>query len=164
MKLELNREFALRYLFVAVLMLGMGGWFGYDGYVKYPSMTATELYASHHGGKAADSEAAAIKHQQQAIPRQKQFMTLCLVASALVALVLIKAARMRFSYDDEGFEYKSKRYLYSDIVSVDLKHWRKKGIMTVHTADAAIRLDAWHHKGVDGFYGKVSASGSLERN
>jgi hypothetical protein len=107
MKLELNREFALRYLFVAVLMLGMGGWFGYDGYVKYPSMTATELYASHHGGKAADSEAAAIKHQQQAIPRQKQFMTLCLVASALVALVLIKAARMRFSYDDEGFEYKS---------------------------------------------------------
>ena len=32
--LKLNREFFLRHLGVALLMFGLGCWFGYDGYVS----------------------------------------------------------------------------------------------------------------------------------
>lgn len=166
MQLKLNREFAVRYAFVALLMFGMGGWFGYDGYVKYPSMTAAGLYESCHGGEAAASPEAAEKFRATAIPRQKQFMTLCFIAGVLVALCLLRAVRFRFSYDENGFDFGGKRYAFADVASVDLKRWEKKGILVVRTADAAITLDSWHHTGVDAFRelllknGKSGATGA----
>jgi hypothetical protein len=38
-KLKVNPEFFRRHLFVTVLMAGLGAWFAYDGYVKYPSQS-----------------------------------------------------------------------------------------------------------------------------
>ena len=53
MRLKLNKEFAVRHLAVALLMAALGGWFAYDGYVKYPAMDAATLYREAHGGEDA---------------------------------------------------------------------------------------------------------------
>ena len=161
--LSLNREFAGRYLFVALLMLGLGGWFGYDGFVRYPSYTAAELYAACHGGEEAPSEEVALKFRRTAIPRQKQFMGLSLLASALVALVLVRAARFRFSYGEDGFSFGGRSFTFADVQSVDLSRWAKKGILTIRTAAGAVTLDAWHHTGVDAVYDLLKRNGKIPK-
>ena len=160
--LKLNREFVSRYLFVALLMLGLGGWFGYDGFVKYPAMSAAELYASCHGGEEAPSEEVAVHFRTTAIPRQKQFMALSLLASFLVGACLVRAARFRFSYGENGFSFGGAKCGYGDIARVDLSRWEKKGILKVHTAGAGVvTLDAWHHKGVDDFHALLKELGKI---
>ena len=164
MKLKLNREFATRHLFVAVLLAGMGGWFAYDGYVTYPSMTPEALYEQIEHSPAPSREAAE-KVYSNAIPRQKQFMCLCFVGAAIVGLGVLRASRFSFAYREHGFSHNRRRYRIDDVAKVDVSQWKKKGILRIVTSDGArITLDGWHHKGVDGFYeilrdaGKVSAS------
>ena len=163
MKLKLNREFALRHAAVAVLMAGMAAWFAYDGYVAYPSMTPEALYERIEG-KAPPSREAAEKVFSGAVPRQRQFMALCLLASAVIGFGVWRASRFRFSYRERGFAFRGRRYRLDDIAKVDVSQWAKKGILRMSTTDGTrIVLDGWHHRGVDGFYeilrdaGKVSA-------
>ena len=161
MQLKLNREFAARHLFVAALMAAMGGWFAYDGYVKYPSMTPEALYASCHNGAQAASPEAARRFRESAIPRQKQFMALCFAASVVVGLGVLRAARFRFSYDGDGFDFGGRRQSLDDITGVDASRWEKKGILKLSTKGGAVTLDAWHHAGVDGFYEILEAAGRV---
>ena len=155
MTLSLNREFALRHLFVAVLMFGMGCWFGYDGYVGYPSKTPAELYYEIEKAEPP-SEEAARKVYDNAIPRQKQFMALAFLASLLVGGHLFAVSRLRFTFDDGGFDWKGRRYAYSDVAGVDARKWNKKGIVRLFLrGGATLTLDAWHHVGVKDFYAKL---------
>lgn len=137
-RLKVNPEFFRRHLFVTVLMAGLGGWFGYDGFVKYPS-ESDEFFASRH------------LERETATERQKQFMALSLLASLAVGLHLLKICRFSFAFDDEGFEYKGVRRSYSEIADVDRSLWEKKGILKVD----GIVLDSWHHLGVKEFAAKV---------
>lgn len=130
-KLKVNPEFFRRHLFVTVLMAGLGGWFGYDGFVKYPA-ESDEYFAGLHLEKAT------------AIERQKQFMALSLLASLAVGLHLLKVCRFRFEYDEDGFVHNGVRRAYKDVKTVDRSKWDKKGIVKVD----GIVLDAWHHLGV----------------
>lgn len=163
MKLKLNREFAMRHLFVTVLLSGMGGWFAYDGYVTYPSLTPEALYERIENS-APPSREAAEKVYANAIPRQKQFMALCFLGAAIVGFGVWRASRFRFTYRERGFAYEGRRYRLDDIANIDLSQWRKKGILRLTVRDGTkIVLDGWHHSGVDGFYeilrdaGKVAA-------
>lgn len=156
MKLKLNREFAIRHLFVTALLLAMGGWFAYDGYVTYPSMTPEALYEKIEHSQPASHEAA-VKVYENAIPRQKQFMGLCIVGALIVGLGVLKAWRVSFEYDEAGFVWNGRRMALSDIESVDESQWKKKGILKVKTCCGRITLDAWHNTGVDGFYEIVRA-------
>lgn len=160
--LTLNREFALRHFFVFLLMLVLGGWFGYDGFVAYPALSAHELYVRHHGGEAPASAEAARRHQASAIPRQKQFMTLCFIAAALIGCGLVRAWRFRFSFDDDGFVAAGVRRTYGDITAVDLRRWAKKGILVVRLRTGSVTLDGWHHTGVDAFYALLKKKGLLD--
>ena len=159
MKLKLNREFAIRHLFVTALLLAMGGWFAYDGYVTYPSMTPEALYEKIEHSQPASHEAA-VKVYENAIPRQKQFMGLCIVGALIVGLGVLKAWRVSFEYDEAGFVWNGRRMALSDIESVDESQWKKKGILKVKTRCGRITLDAWHNTGVDGFYEIVRAQQS----
>lgn len=135
MRLELNPEFAVRHLGVALLMLALGGWFGYDGFVRYPQTDAATLYAEAHGGeKPADLEQAE-KFKASAIPRQKQFMALALAFSVLLAANVFRLWRKEYDLDGE-------------ITDVDWKDWKKKGIVRFKANGRKTTLDAWHHKGV----------------
>jgi hypothetical protein len=151
MKLKLNREFAMRHGFVALLLAAMGGWFAYDGYVTYPSMTPEALYEQIEHSKPPSPEAAQ-KVYENAIPRQKQLMGLCFLGSLVVAFGLWRAWRFSFEYDESGFSFGGVRHAFGDVASIDDSRWKKKGIMSLKLSDGRkITLDAWHNTGVEGF-------------
>ena len=152
MKLKLNREYATRHLFVTLLMLGLGGWFGYDGFVRYPATPAAELYKSIEGSDApAGFNLEAFKAQKT--KTQYGFTFLCFLAALIVGSRLFASYKFDFDFDDEGFTYAGKRRAYSDIKKVDRSQWEKKGIVKVD----GIVLDAWHHLGVKEFVTKLGS-------
>ena len=154
MELKLNREFFRRHLFVAVLMAGMGCWFGYDGFVAYPATDAAELYRRIENRDApADFDLAAFKDQK--IKTQYGFTFLALLAAALIGGHLWLVSRFRFSFDDEGFAVGGVKHAYGEIKNVDRSLWEKKGIVTVSGEGFSVKLDAWHHVGVKEFVAKI---------
>ena len=158
MELKLNREYALRHLFVTALMLGLSAWFGYDAYVRYPSTPARELYVAIE--RAEPPEGTDLEpFKAQKVRSQKGFALLAFAASALVGMGLWKAARFRFGFDDDGFTVGARRYGYDEIKSLDDRAWAKKGVTKVVLADRTIVLDAWHHTGVKEFHDLAVSSG-----
>ena len=150
--LTLNREFATRHLGVALLMLGLSGWFGYDGFVRYPATPAAELYKSIEGSDApAGFDLEAFKAQKT--KTQYGFTFLTLFVALVVGSRLAKSARFQFEFDDEGYVYRGRRHAYSDIKKVDRSKWEKKGIIKVN----GIELDSWHHLGVKEFVAKLDS-------
>ena len=142
--LKLNREFAVRHLGVAALMLGLSGWFGYDGFVTYPAMSSYELYCSIEKSEPpAGLDLAAFKKQKT--QTQYGFAALALLAALVVGGHVALVARLRFEYDDDGFSAAGRpRRAFSDVRSVDWSKWKSKGIVRVD----GVTLDAWHHDGV----------------
>lgn len=134
---------------MTLLMLGLCGWFGYDGFVRYPATPAAELYAKIDGrapdGKVTPAELEAFKHQKT--QAQHGFTVLTLLAALVVGLRLLASVRFEFSFDDEGFTYRGKRRLYSEVKHIDRSQWKRKGIVKVD----GIVLDSWHHLGVKDF-------------
>lgn len=152
MKLKLNGEYAGRHLFVTLLMVGLCGWFGYDGFVRYPATPAAALYKSIEGSDApAGFDLEAFKAQKT--KTQYGFTFLTLFVALVVGSRLAKSARFKFEFDDEGYVYRGRRHAYSDIKKVDRSKWEKKGIIKVN----GIELDSWHHLGVKEFVEKLDA-------
>ena len=139
MKLKLNREFAIRHLFVTLLMVGLSGWFGYDGFVRYPATDAAELYRQIEGADAPDGyNLEAFKKQK--IETQYGFTILSFLAALLIGGHL-------FEFDESGYSCRGVRREWKDIKKVDRRDWNKKGIVRMD----GIKLDAWHHSGVKEF-------------
>lgn len=130
-KLRLNREFAVRHVGVALLMLGLSGWFAYDGYVAYPEHDDAWFEQQH-------------LRKDNAIRRQREFMVLALLAAVVIAGHVGLVAKFDFSYDESGFSCGGVKRSFADVKSVDWSKWEKKGIVKVD----GIVLDAWHHVGV----------------
>ena len=150
MKLTLNREFATRHVGVALLMLGLSCWFGYDGFVRYPATPAAELYRSIEGSDApAGFNLEAFKVQKT--QTQYGFTFLTLLASLVIGGHVWLLSKFRFEYDDESYTFAGRRVAIRDIKSVDRSQWEKKGIIRVD----GIKLDAWHHAGVKEFVEKL---------
>lgn len=131
-RLKLNREYLVRHLGVALLMLGLSGWFAYDGYVAYPQ---------HDDAWFAERHLV----RENAIARQREFALLALVAALAIGANLYWVSRFVFEHDETGFVYRGKRTEFADVTSVDRSKWEKKGILKVD----GIVLDAWHFSGVD---------------
>ena len=151
MKLQLNQEYARRHLFVTVLMLGLGLWFGYDGFVRYPTTPALELYRSiENADPQPGFDLEAFKRQKT--QTQYGFTFLCLLAAIVVGARLNQSRKFHLEWDDDGFTVNSKHYKKSDIVKIDDKNWQKKSISVLHLSDGSrVVLDAWHHSGVKEF-------------
>ncbi|MGN0833434.1 MAG: hypothetical protein ACI4RD_07270 [Kiritimatiellia bacterium] len=150
MKLTLNKEYALRHLFVTLLMAGLGGWFGYDGFVRYPATPAAELYRSIEGSDApAGFDLEAFKAQKT--KTQYGFAILSLFAALVVGSRLYRSYAFAFEFDDEGFVWRGHRRSYAAIRQIDRSSWQKKGILRVD----GIVLDSWHHVGVKEFEQKL---------
>lgn len=146
MKLKLNREFAIRHLFVTLLMVGLSGWFGYDGFVRYPATDAAELYRKIEGADAPDGyNLEAFKKQK--IETQYGFTILSFLAALLIGGHLFAVSRFRFEFDESGYSCRGVRREWKDIKKVDRRDWDKKGIVRMD----GIKLDAWHHCGVKEF-------------
>ena len=151
MKLKLNKEYVRRHLFVTLLMAGLGCWFGYDGFVRYPSMAAADLYRMiEKNDPPAGMNLDAFKRQKT--QTQYGFTVISLFAALVVGLRLLKAAKFDFEFDDSGFTCQGRRFANSDIVDVDRSAWEKKSILVLRLKGGEkIVLDAWHHLGVKEF-------------
>ena len=152
-RLKLNPEYAKRHLFVTLLMIALGCWFGYDGFIRYPATPAAELYASIEGGEPPEQMTV---EQLEAFKKQKTqtqygFTILTLFMALVVGSRLAKSARFQFEFDDEGYVYRGRRRPFSSIKKVDRSKWEKKGIVVVD----GVELDAWHHLGVKEFVAKL---------
>ena len=150
-RLKLNPEYAKRHLFVTLLMIGLGCWFGYDGFIRYPATPAAELYESIEGSDApmnVDIEA----FKRQKIGTQYGFTILSFFVAAVVGSRLMRSKRFKFGYTDEFYVYRGRRHPLSAIRKVDRSQWEKKGIVKVD----GITLDAWHHVGVKEFVEKIA--------
>jgi len=151
MKLKLNKEYAQRHLFVTLLMAGLCGWFGYDGFVRYPSLSAADLYRSiEKCDPPAGTNLDAFK--QQKTRSQYGFTLLTFLAALTVGLRLLKSAKFDFTFDENGFSCQGRKFSRTDIVQVDRSKWEKKSIAVIKLKDGEkIVLDAWHHTGVKEF-------------
>lgn len=145
--LKINREFFVRHLAVGLLMLGMSGWFAYDGAVTYPATPAADLYESIEKSPPAEGyDVESFKVQK--IRRQFEFAALAFAAAAVILLHLAAVAAFRFSYDGESFVWKGVRRKLDEIKSVDRTAWKKKGILKLVLEKESVKLDSWHHNGV----------------
>ena len=119
MKLTINREFLRRHLFAVAVLAGMGGWFGYDGFVTYPKMTAAELYKSIESAEPPESmtEAQLEAFKQQKIATQYGLCAVLMFIAAIVGLHLFAVSRLDFAFDEGGFTWRGKRYAFTDIKS-----------------------------------------------
>ena len=152
MKLTLNREFATRHVGVALLMLGLSCWFGYDGFVRYPATPAAELYRSIEGSDAPTGfNLEAFKTQKT--QTQYGFTFLTLLASIVIGGHVWLLSKFKFEYDDESYTFAGKRVAIKDVKSVDRSQWETKSIIRVD----GIKLDAWHHVGVKEFVEKLGS-------
>lgn len=152
MKLKINPEFAMRHLFVTLLMAALCLWFGYDGFVRYPSMQAEDLFELIEGIPPHDGiDIAAFK--QQKIKTQYGFAILALFATLAVGSNLLKVWLFDFSFDDQGFCHNKRRHSYASIREIDRSKWEAKGIIRINR----ISLDAWHHLGVKEFVEKLDS-------
>ena len=149
MKLTLNREFAMRHLGVAVLFLGLCGWFLYDGAVTYPNMDDARFSEEILHGR--DSQGGFERLKKEAIGRQYQFAGICGIAALLVAAGVWRCRLQTLEWDDAqmcGSLTGGKPLAFSDVSKVDGRRWEKKGILVVCSGDGRrFTLDAWHHAG-----------------
>lgn len=153
MKLKINKEFLLRHLFSLAVFVVLGGWFGFDAFIRYPRTNERDLYVSIEKSEPHDKvDLKSFKAQK--IETQRLFTLFALLAATGVGLHLLVVSLFKFEFDDEGFVIASKRYSYSDIKSVDVSKWEKKGILVISGDGFKVKLDAWHHFGVKEFYAK----------
>jgi len=151
MKLKLNKEYARRHLFVTLLMLGLSGWFGYDGFIRYPSLPAGDLYRTI---EKCDPPAGTNldKFKEQKTQTQYGFTIITLFVALVVGIRLLKAAKFDFTFDETGFIYQGRKFTKADILQIDRSAWEKKSILVLKMKDGEkITLDAWHHTGVKEF-------------
>ena len=157
MKISLNREYALRHLFAVLVVLGLAGWFGYDGFVRYPRTDAAALYAAIEGAAPPEgtppAKLEAFKAQKTGFQRMAALVLL--LAGAVVGLRLLASARFRLDFDEAGFTFRGRRYSYADVKALDDRDWGARGIARASLAGRRIVLDAWHHVGVKEFYEKL---------
>lgn len=139
-KFPLNPDFAKRYAFVALLFAGMGGWFGYDGFVTYPKTPAAALYESieKSAPPPAMTQEKLEAFKSQKIKSQLGLMALLFFAAGWVGLILFRAWKFDFDPETAG-----------KILEVDRSRWEKKGIAVLKTERAGrVVLDSFHHLGI----------------
>lgn len=158
MKITLNQDYARRHLFVTVLMAALGLWFGYDGLITYPKMTAADLYRSIEKAEPpaewTSEKLAAFKTQKT--QTQYGFAALSLLAALTIGLRLKKAAGFDFEFDESGFTYRGEKFTREDIAEVDRSAWERKSIAVLKLKSGLnVTLDAWHHVGIKEFLASV---------
>jgi len=148
--LKLNREFLVRHLFALAVFAVLGGWFGFDAFVRYPRTPAAALYESiEKAPPPADmSQAKLDAFKAQKTKTQFVLAIVTLGAALLVALHLLSVAGFKFAFDDDGFVLRGKRFAWGDVKNVDESLWEKKSVLRISGDGWDATLDAWHHVGV----------------
>lgn len=154
MRLAVNKEFLVRHLFSLAVFLALCGWFGFDAFRRYPATPAKDLYFSIEKSEPPEGfDLESFKAQK--MQTQRILALLTLLASLGIGVHLIAVARFDFEFDDEGFSWNGRRFAYGEIRETDVSKWEKKNVLAIRGENWRILLDAWHHRGVREFFGKL---------
>ena len=152
-----NKDFLLRHLFAFAVFLGIGLWFSYDAFVRYPRTDAAALYESIERSAAPDGfDLESFKKSK--ISSQKAFAFILLFVAGAVGLHTFASARSDFSFDDGSFASGGKTHHWTDVKEFDAALWTRKGILKFSGDGFSVTLDSWHLDGVKEVYAKVSAA------
>lgn len=153
MKLQLNKEYVLRHLGVALVMLGVSGWSAYDGFVGYPKQNC--LWEQRTGGdvieafKAADAarkrgevvDPATLPPYSQGKVDGQFYQALILAFISLFIATRVSLESLR-TFD----------FAKDDVDSVDYSKWAKKRLAYVVLKNGKrVVVDGWHYVGVPAF-------------
>ncbi len=140
MNLKLNREYATRHLGVAALFTGLALWFLYDAIFVYPNLPDDGTHRT-------------------TVEFQYSFAGLLATAALIVAGRVWANWKRKLEWDEEkiwGTVLGANPLLFSDIVGVEDAQWEKKGIIVFLAKDGRrVKLDSWHHAGVDDLVAKI---------
>ncbi len=140
MNLKLNREYATRHLGVAALFMGLACWFLYDAVFVYPYLPADGTHRT-------------------TVEFQYSFAGILGLAALIVAGRVWANWKQKLAWDEEkmwGTALGANPLLFSDIVGVEDAQWEKKGIIVFLAKDGRrVKLDSWHHAGVEDLVTKI---------
>ena len=153
-----GREFRVRWAVVGMLAIAMGGWFAYDGWVKYPAETARyrAIDAQLRDAEARNDEPAIRElraergelkeHSASDIAIQRGLAVGApLLGVALLAHMLYHS-RGAYRLTDAALHVPGQPPIpRSTVRSIDLARWARKGVAVVTHDRGRATLDEWHH-------------------
>jgi len=154
---------------IGLAALAAGGWFLYDGAVKYPRQQ--QMWQAHNqitrehvddpieAAKAWEDLAAAngwsskkpVEKTDTDIMTQKIIAGITVPVGLYFCVVFLTSRSKWVEADEQGLATSSgQRSAYESIISVDKSRWQSKGIAVVHTKDngqaGRIVLDDWKYE------------------
>ncbi len=169
-RLELNREYAMRHIGVALLFAALCAWSVYDGAIGWPAKNAEWEKTSGFTVQAA-CEARANKenlpdekkppHWPEKITAQYYQAGVLGLVSLVVALGVLSAKKKTLEWNESemcGTLTGGKSIKFTEVKALDKTLWEKKRILKVHTNNGVITLDGWHHTGVTKLAEKLGVS------
>ena len=151
-----NKDFLVRHLFAFAVFLGIGLWFSYDAFVRYPKTDAAVLYESIERSPAPEG-VDIHSFKQSKIASQKAFAFILLSIAAAVGIHAAASVKSDFTFTEDGFTADGVSRRWSDVESYDADLWSKKGILKFSGKGFSVKLDSWHLEGVKEVYDAISA-------
>jgi len=167
---KINKEWAIRLMIIAIMFIGGGFWFVYDGAVAWPA--ENDRYAIYkeildQGDQAEKSwqEVFAEKgwttrkppkeHSDTDIMTQFIIAALCFPIGLLALIWLLINATRSVVADERSVKFAGKEIAYDDITDIDKSRWESKGIVVLHAGDQRMKLDDWKFRGVKDIYARI---------
>jgi hypothetical protein len=125
-------DYRIRRLLIAVMFLGMAGWFAYDGWVKYPRQNLR--YAKARGDEEAvqrlDEEFKNTqKHSDTSIRWQRNLAIMLPFGALAMAIWAFYSSRGVYRFADNTLHVPGHPPVPLDaIVRIDQRKWDRKGI------------------------------------
>ncbi len=151
-----NKDFLVRHLFAFAVFLGIGLWFSYDAFVRYPKTDAAVLYESIERSPAPEG-VDIHSFKQSKIASQKAFAFILLAIASAIGLHTAASVKSDFSFDGDGFKTGGVSRPWSDVEGYDSELWSGKGILKFYGKGFSVKLDSWHLEGVKEVYAAISA-------
>jgi hypothetical protein len=177
---KINKEWAVRMLVIAIMFIGGGCWFVYDGAVAWPA--ENDRYAIYKEildqGDQADKSWQEVfqengwstrkppkEHSETDILTQFIIASLCFPIGLLALIWLLLNARRSVVADDQAVTFAGKQMRYDEITDIDKSRWDSKGIVVLISGEQRMKLDDWKFRGVKDVLERVEQvrSGGVEK-
>jgi len=160
---RINKEWAVRLIIIAVMFIGGGCWFAYDGAVAWPA--ENERHALYKDildqGDAAEKSWQAVfeergwstrkppkEHSDTDILTQFIIAGICFPIGLLALFWLVLNSRRKVVADQEKVRFAGKQMRYDEITDIDKTRWDSKGIVVLESGEQRMKLDDWKFRGV----------------
>ncbi len=123
-----------RIIVATVVCAGMGGWFAYDGWLKYPAQNQAKIDAGYK----------TVPHSDSSIMLQRILAVAVGCLTGVAALNLLRVTRQRFVLDDDGLTTGSRQIPWDHIRQLKADRYSDRGWVDLLLTDGRkFRLDSY---------------------